>query len=112
MHLYLSGLRARFNNFASNYLRKIEQAIHMKNYYRELKNELLAKRGQLRSLTIQSKIQGDYHEALIRDFISRFIDDKLSVKHGLIYNDDNQKSRECDVIVYEKGKNLCLNLET
>jgi len=76
----------------------------MNNYYRELKNELLAKRGQLRSLTLQSKVQGDYHEALIREFISRFIDDKLSVKTGLIYNEEYKRSRECDVIVYEKGK--------
>ena len=95
-------MRAR--NFASNYLRKIEPALHMNNYYQELKNELLAKREQLRALTLQSKIQGDYHEALIRDLISRFIDEKLAVKHGLIYNDKKQRSNECDVIVYEKGK--------
>jgi hypothetical protein len=75
----------------------------MSNYYLELKKELLAKRGQLRSLTLQSKLQGDYHEALIRNFISRFIDNKLSVKHGLIYNNE-RLSRECDIIIYEKGK--------
>jgi hypothetical protein len=75
----------------------------MSNYYTELKNELLAKREQLRNLTTQSKLQGDYYEALIKDFISRFIDDKLSVKHGLIFNND-QLSRECDIIIYEKGK--------
>jgi hypothetical protein len=75
----------------------------MSNYYLELKKELLAKREQLRNLTRQSKLQGDYHEALIRDFISRFIDDKLAVKHGLIFNNE-QLSRECDIIIYEKGK--------
>jgi len=76
----------------------------MEGYYEGLKKELLSKREQLRSLTRQPKIQGDYYEALVRDFVSRFIDDPLSVKHGLIYDHKGQKSRECDVIIYEKGK--------
>ena len=43
------------------------------DYYENLKKELLAKRGTVRSLTRQSKIQGDYHESLVRDFVRRFI---------------------------------------
>jgi hypothetical protein len=76
----------------------------MEDFYEGLKKELLSKREQLRSLTRQPKIQGDYHEALVRDFVGRFIDDSLSVKHGLIYDRKGQRSRECDVIIYEKGK--------
>jgi hypothetical protein len=76
----------------------------MNDYYEELEKEFFAKREQLRKLTLQTKIQGDYHEALVREFISRFIDDRLSVKHGLIYDDKGQRSRECDVIIIEKGR--------
>jgi hypothetical protein len=76
----------------------------MEENYGELKKELFAKREQLRALTLNPKILGDYHEELIRDFVSRFIDDRLSVKHGLIYDDNGQRSRECDVIIYEKGR--------
>lgn len=74
------------------------------DYYEALKDELFAKREQLRTHTRQSKIQGDYYEALIREFITRFIDDKLAVKHGLLYHNDGRRSRECDVIIYEKRK--------
>lgn len=76
----------------------------MNNFSNGLKNELLARREQLRGLTNQSKIQGDYHESLIREFILRFIDKRLSVKHGLIINDKNERSGECDVIIYENEK--------
>lgn len=76
----------------------------MNDYYEGLKNELLSKRKQLRSLTRQSKIQGDYYEALVREFVRRFVDDSLSVKHGLILGHNGRKSPECDVIIYEKGK--------
>lgn len=71
------------------------------DYYENLKNELLAKRGTVRSLTRQSKIQGDYHEALVRDFVGRFIPQEYEVGHGIIFNDMMQeRSRECDVIIY------------
>ncbi len=76
----------------------------MEQNYVELKRELLAKREQLRALTHNPRILRDYHEELVRAFISRFIDERLSVKHGLIYDDKEQRSRECDVIIYEKGR--------
>jgi len=76
----------------------------MEENYGELEKELFAKREQLRGLTLNPKILGDYHEELIRDFISRRIDDRLSVRHGVIYNENGERSRECDVIIYEKGR--------
>ena len=97
---------------AKNWCRFERCEITMEDFYEEVKKELLSKREQLRSLTRQSKIQGDYFEALVRDFVGRFIDDPLSVKHGLIYDHKGQRSRECDVIIYEKGKNSYLSLET
>jgi hypothetical protein len=70
------------------------------DYYESLKDELLAKRNVVRSLTRQSKVQGDYHEALIRDFVERFIPQGYEVGHGIIFDDNMKKSRECDVIIY------------
>jgi hypothetical protein len=70
--------------------------------YENLKNELLAKSGALKSLTQHSKLKGDYTEALVRDFIRRFVPQKYKVGHGIVYNSRTQQtSRECDVIVYD-----------
>jgi len=74
----------------------------MQDYYCNLKKELFAKWGQLRTLTRQSKIQGDFSEALIREFLVRFIADKFAVKHGILYDDKGKSSKECDIIIYEK----------
>jgi len=70
------------------------------DYYESLVKELLAKRELVRSLTRQCKIQGDYHEALIRDFARRFIPQMYEVGHGIIFDEKMNKSRECDVIIY------------
>jgi hypothetical protein len=70
--------------------------------YENLKNELLAKSGALNSLTQQSKVKGDYTEALVRDFIRRFVPQRYKVGHGIVYNSrTGQSSRECDIIVYD-----------
>ena len=71
------------------------------DYYDSLKKELMAKREGIRSLTLQSKIQGDYHEALVRDFVRRFVPQRFEVGYGIVFDEKMQKSRECDVIVYE-----------
>lgn len=72
------------------------------DFYGYLKNELLAKNGALRSLTQQSKVKGDYTEALVRDFIRRFVPQRYKVGHGIVYNPRNgQRSRECDILVYD-----------
>jgi hypothetical protein len=72
------------------------------DFYECLRNELLAKSGALKSLTQQSKVKGDYTEALVRDFIRRFVPQKYKVGHGIVYNRRTQQSsRECDVIVYD-----------
>ena len=76
----------------------------MDNYSYGLRDELLAKREQLRGLTKQSRIQGDYHEALIKEWFLRFIDDKLSVKNGLIINGKQERSGECDIIIFNNEK--------
>lgn len=70
------------------------------DYYQYLKEELLAKRGAIDQLTQQSKIKGDYHEALIRDFAGRIVPSRCEVGHGIVYNERSQRSRECDVIIY------------
>lgn len=71
-------------------------------HYLSLRDELLAQREQIRSLTKQSKIQGDYNEALIRRILPRHIPDAYKVGHGLIVDDaKNRCSLECDVIVFE-----------
>ena len=74
----------------------------MQDYYYSLKKELFTKWEQLRTLTRQSKIQGDFSEALIREFLVRFIADKFAVKHGILYDDKGKSSKECDIIIYEK----------
>ncbi len=76
----------------------------MEPNYDALREELLARRDQLRPLTQQPRIVGDYHEALIRELVSRFIDDRLLVKQGLVFDRKGRKSRECDIINYEKGR--------
>ena len=75
----------------------------MQHYYCNLREELFVKREQLRTLTLQSKIQGDFSEALIREFLVKFIDDKFAVKHGILYDDKGKSSKECDIIIYEKN---------
>jgi len=72
-----------------------------KNYYSSYRDELLARRERIRSLTKQSKVQGDYHEALIRELVRQQIPEKYKVGHGLVYDEKSEKkSHECDVIVY------------
>ena len=72
-----------------------------RNYYSSYRDELLARRERIRSLTKQSKVQGDYHEALIRELIRQQIPEKYKVGHGLVYDEKNERrSHECDVIVY------------
>jgi len=78
----------------------------MQDYYYNLKKELFTKWEQLRTLTRQSKIQGDSSEALIREFLARFIADKFAVKHGILYDDKGKSSQECDIIIYEKSARL------
>jgi hypothetical protein len=74
----------------------------MDNFYGHLKNELLARNGALKSLTQQSKVKGDYTEALVRDLIRRLVPQNYKVGHGIVYNSrTGQSSRECDVIVYD-----------
>ncbi len=80
----------------------------MEDNYEEIRTELIAKRKQLIELPLRSlppKIQGDYSEALLRDFIYKYIDKTLyEVKQGIIYDDKGQSSKECDIIIYRKGK--------
>ena len=80
----------------------------MEDNYKQIKNELIAKRKQLVALGFRSlppKIQGDYNEALIRDLIIKKIDtDKYEVKQGIIHDDKGNRSKECDIIIYRKGR--------
>ena len=76
----------------------------MQGYYYNLTEELFARREQLRTLTRQSKIHGDFSEALMREFFVRFVDDKLAVRHGILYDGKGKSSKECDIIIYEKDK--------
>lgn len=72
------------------------------DYYISFRDELLAKSKRLLSLTRNSKVEGDYHEVIMREFIRKHISRKYKVGHGLIYDERDEKvSRECDVIVYE-----------
>ena len=87
---------------------KREGLILMEDNYEEIQNELLAKRKQLMELGFSSlppKIQGDYSEVLLRDFINKYIDKTVyEVKQGIIYDEKGKKSKECDIIIYRKGK--------
>jgi len=80
----------------------------MEDNYEEIKNELLAKRKQLIELGFSSlppKIQGDYSEALFRELIYKYIDTTVyEVKQGIIYDNKGKNSKECDIIIYRKGK--------
>lgn len=72
------------------------------DFYGNLRNELLARNGALKSLTRQTKVKGDYTEALVRDLIRRLVPQNYKVGHGIVYNSrTGQNSRECDVIVYD-----------
>jgi len=84
----------------------MKHRLNEEKHFEEEKKELLAKREKVKALTNQPKIIGDYCEELIRDFVSKRIDDKYSVKHGLIYDQKGQRSKECDAIIFEKGKFL------
>jgi len=71
------------------------------NFYSSLRDELLAKRKKITSIVQQTKIKGDYHEALIRDFIRQNISPAFTVGHGIIYDERNGRtSRECDGLIY------------
>jgi hypothetical protein len=73
------------------------------DYYTSFRDELLAKSKRLLSLTKNSKVEGDYHEVIMREFIRKQISAKYKVGHGLVYDEKNGRvSRECDVIVYEE----------
>jgi len=72
-------------------------------FYDGLKEGLLAQRKEIRALTRHTKIQGDYSEAIIRDFVQKTISSRLKVGYGLVYSEKGH-SRECDVIVYKENK--------
>jgi hypothetical protein len=80
----------------------------MEDNYEAIGNELVAKRKQLIELgleTLPPKIQGDFNEALIRNCILKYIDKKkYGVKQGIIYDNKGKTSKECDIIIYRKGK--------
>jgi len=79
----------------------------MEDAFGNIKNELVARLNQLIELPISlpPKIHGDYFEDLLRDFIRRYLDKRLyEVKRGVIYDNKGQNSRECDLIIYNKGK--------
>jgi hypothetical protein len=77
-------------------------------FYFNQRDELLAQREKIRSLTKHPKIQGDYNEALIRNLVRRNIEKDYTVRHGLIYDEvKDMSSSECDVIVFD-GKNAPL----
>lgn len=79
----------------------------MEDKFDNIKNELDARLNQLIELpiTLPPKIHGDYFEDLLREFIRRYLDKTLyTVKRGVIYDDKRQNSRECDIIIYNKGK--------
>ncbi len=68
------------------------------------KDEILARRQQVLSITAQSKIKGDYSESLLRELFSRHIPNKYKIAHGLIFDEKHSKiSRECDIIVYDQS---------
>ncbi|MGD8565814.1 MAG: hypothetical protein PVF96_05655 [Candidatus Bathyarchaeota archaeon] len=71
-----------------------------------IKEELFAKRKQLKSLnlTLPPKILGDYYEGLLRKFIQKKIHEDFKAKAGVIYDNQRQCSRECDIIIYRKGE--------
>ncbi len=102
--LPISGKREKLLG-TKNWNRLEWREITMEDFYEGLKKELLSKREQLRSLTRQPKIQGDYYEALVRDFVDRFIDDSLSVKQ-VIYDHKGQKSREATYHLRKRKKPL------
>lgn len=73
----------------------------MQNFYSSLRDGLLAKRKEITSIVQQTKIKGDYSEALIRDFIQQHISQAFTVGHGIIYDERNGKtSGECDGLIY------------
>jgi len=75
------------------------------DYYESLSKEIFSRYETITSLTQQTKIKGDYTEAIVRDFIGRFLPQNFRVGHGLIYNSEIRKtSPECDVIVYDVGR--------
>ena len=79
----------------------------MEERFDDIKNELISKLKQLTELPISlpPKIHGDYFEDLLRDFIRKYIGTtKYEVKRGLIYDNNGHHSRECDIIIYNKGK--------
>ena len=80
----------------------------MEENFEEIKKELFAKRNQLLDLPLKSfppKIHGDYLEALLKEFIYKYIDKThYDAKSGLIYDNKGHSSKECDIIIYKKGK--------
>ena len=72
------------------------------DYYESLTKEIFSRYETITSLTQQTKIKGDYTEAIVRDFVGRFLPRRYEVVHGLVYNSKTgKKSPECDVIVYD-----------
>jgi hypothetical protein len=74
------------------------------NFYESEKQILLANIDKLKFFTSQTKIKGEYLEALVRDLVRKYIDDKFKVKYGILVDDKGNRSGECDIIVYEQGK--------
>ena len=80
---------------------KENQIPALDKFYTSFKTALLARRNRIASLVENTKIKGDYHEALIREFIKEHISPTLKVGHGILFDaEKNQVSGECDVIIY------------
>lgn len=72
-------------------------------YFDSFAAELMSKFQRLRHLLNDNTASGSYHEEILRAVLRNFLSKRYSVKTGYIYKDDENVSRQLDIIVVDES---------
>lgn len=79
------------------------------HYFESLAKDLDSKLGRINSLINNHPGEkGNYHEYILKDFISKFLSKRYSIKTGFIYVDDTHISPQIDLMIIDENQTPCI----
>lgn len=73
------------------------------SYFDGFSSELNGKFKRLRHLINNNQADGNYHEEIIRAVLRNFLTKRFSVKTGFIFQDDENVSRQIDILIVDEN---------
>jgi hypothetical protein len=74
----------------------------MEKYFNLISSELLNKLEQIRQfITRHNPTIGVLTEAVLREFLAKYLPKSVAVEEGFIINESGQVSKQCDILVYD-----------